>query len=378
MTIVVFAGPSLPPAAHRILDATYLPPAARGDVYRAANDGATAIALIDGYFDQVPAVWHKEILWALSRNIPVFGAASMGALRAAELAAFGMVGVGPIYEAVVSGEVDDDDVAIAHAAEEHQFRALSDALVDMRATFRAAKACGIIGASTLERLETCAKRLFYPDRSYRTVLDAMGPSSSATNAEFEALRQWLPKNRVNQKRADALLLLKHVEALQNGGFRNKPMNFVFSNTDAWLELCSSVDTSSKAATAANALHAELGLDHSAAATRTSALTRAWAVKAATDALRRPSREMVRATAEAFRREKGLLERAAFEAWLEKHDLETQREIDEFFEREAIVRSRAQPNDRLLHEALVDHLRVSGQYASLPSYLRAVRSPRVAE
>ena len=41
--------------------------------------------IIDGSFQSQPAVRHKEILWALSRGIPVIGAASMGALRAAEL-----------------------------------------------------------------------------------------------------------------------------------------------------------------------------------------------------------------------------------------------------------------------------------------------------
>ena len=52
-----------------------------------------AIGVIDGYFDGVPSVWHKEILWALSQGIRVFGGASMGALRAAELDGFGMTGV---------------------------------------------------------------------------------------------------------------------------------------------------------------------------------------------------------------------------------------------------------------------------------------------
>ena len=46
---------------------------------------AEAIGIIDGYFERVPSVWHKEILWAMAEGIHVFGSASMGALRAAEL-----------------------------------------------------------------------------------------------------------------------------------------------------------------------------------------------------------------------------------------------------------------------------------------------------
>ena len=48
-------------------------------------------------------MWHKEILFALSEGIDVYGAASMGALRAAELDAFGMRGIGDVYSAYAEG-----------------------------------------------------------------------------------------------------------------------------------------------------------------------------------------------------------------------------------------------------------------------------------
>src|SRR6188508_3485280 len=96
---VVFVGPTLAIAEARaaLPEARFLPPARRGDVYRACSGRPASIALIDGYFEQQLSVWHKEILWALSQGIRVYGAASMGALRAAELEAFGMVGVGTIF-----------------------------------------------------------------------------------------------------------------------------------------------------------------------------------------------------------------------------------------------------------------------------------------
>jgi hypothetical protein len=56
---------------------------AQGDVYRAALRAPRAIGIIDGYFERMPSVWHKEILWAMSRGIHVFGSASMGALELA-------------------------------------------------------------------------------------------------------------------------------------------------------------------------------------------------------------------------------------------------------------------------------------------------------
>ena len=122
MNAVAFLGPSLPQdQAKTFGDAILLPPARRGDIVRAINEHDPEIILIiDGYFEQVPSVWHKEILWALSQGRTVAGAASMGALRAAELDQFGMLGVGRIYQAYSCGTFapfdeafeDDDEVAV--------------------------------------------------------------------------------------------------------------------------------------------------------------------------------------------------------------------------------------------------------------------------
>src|SRR5262249_50769338 len=94
MDLVGFSGPTIDAAS---VQARYkcicLPPAARGDIHRAALRKPRAIGLIDGYFHGVASVWHKEILWAMSQGIHVFGSSSMGALRASELHAFGMHGV---------------------------------------------------------------------------------------------------------------------------------------------------------------------------------------------------------------------------------------------------------------------------------------------
>src|SRR6516165_742713 len=100
MTAVIFLGPTLSvDEARQELDADYLPPAAQSDVYLAARRQPVMIGIVDGYFQRVPSVWHKEILWAMSRGIHVFGSASMGALRAAELEVFGMEGVGAVFAA---------------------------------------------------------------------------------------------------------------------------------------------------------------------------------------------------------------------------------------------------------------------------------------
>src|SRR3712207_5593379 len=100
MNAVVFLGPTLRvEQAREILDATYLLPVAAGDVWRALRTKPDAIGIIDGYFEHTPSVRHKEILLALARGVRVYGASSMGALRACETAPYGMIGVGEVFEA---------------------------------------------------------------------------------------------------------------------------------------------------------------------------------------------------------------------------------------------------------------------------------------
>ena len=61
--IVVFLGPSLDrEEAREIQNADYRPPAKRGNVFKAANEGARIIGLIDGVFFQDSTMAHKEIL----------------------------------------------------------------------------------------------------------------------------------------------------------------------------------------------------------------------------------------------------------------------------------------------------------------------------
>ena len=136
MSLIAFLGPSLGAAEARRLapGARLLPPAGRGDLFKALGRGRRkpprVIALIDGVFEARPAVWHREILAALEEGVAVFGASSMGALRAAELWPFGMVGLGRVYGWLRNGTIlDDSEVALLHADREHGYRALSVPLV---------------------------------------------------------------------------------------------------------------------------------------------------------------------------------------------------------------------------------------------------------
>lgn len=206
---VVFLGPSLPRDEARALlpDALLLPPAGQGDVFRAVRAHAlSAVGLVDGAFLEGPAVWHREILWALERGVGVFGAASMGALRAAELHLFGMVGVGQVFAAYRDGALpgwdppfeDDDEVAVVHGPAELGCRPLSDAMVDLRATLLRAEQAGVVHRAERDRLAGLMKALHFPDRSHARLAAAADPG----------LRAWIEANAASLKADDARALLR--------------------------------------------------------------------------------------------------------------------------------------------------------------------------
>jgi hypothetical protein len=232
--IVVFLGPTLGrEEAAMLLDAVYLPPAEQGSIVRAvtAYDPAT-IALIDGAFAKVPAVRHKEILWALARGIHVHGAASIGALRAAELAPFGMRGHGFIHRWYrTTPFADDDEVAVATMPAELGAGALSDALINIRLTLKRAERRAVIPRDVRIALEDLARSLHFVDRTYERLFDLARVRFTAEWRDWiEAAESFVADHEIDQKKADAEALLRYLAA-------NPPSKhtapFVFRMTEAW-------------------------------------------------------------------------------------------------------------------------------------------------
>jgi hypothetical protein len=234
VSVFIFTGPTLSKQdVTPKLEAVYLPPAAAGDLYRVALQKPQVIGLIDGYFDSTPSIRHKEILWAMSRGIHVFGSASIGALRAAELTAFGMEGIGAIFDSYRNGELEDDDeVAIAHGPPESGFVSLSEAMVNIRHTLRSAEQANVISSATGQGLKEIGKALFYPNRSYPEIL-RLASKLGLPNDELQEFRDWLPYGRINQKQMDALLMLKVIRERLARGLSPKKVRYSFAHTTMW-------------------------------------------------------------------------------------------------------------------------------------------------
>jgi hypothetical protein len=234
MKIVIFGGPSLPPNARPAEPQfDWRPPVRQGELYRVAlNEHPAVIGVIDGYFEVTPTVWHKEILWAMAQGIHVFGAASIGALRAAELDAFGMHGIGRIYEDFRDGVlVDDDEVAVLHGPAELGYPPVTEAMVNIRATLTVAERAGVIPASAAAELTGIAKALFYKERTYCAILDRAAETGTVTQlVDFEA---WLPASRIDQKRLDALAMLDAISAHVDAGMVPLSVTYNLADTVAW-------------------------------------------------------------------------------------------------------------------------------------------------
>jgi hypothetical protein len=256
--VVVFLGPTLALIeARQFLDADYRGPAKRGDVYRASKSDPHTIVLIDGAFEADAAVMHNEILWALAKGINVWGAASIGALRAAELAPFGMMGFGEIYENYRQGVVERDDaVAVVHAPEELGHAPLSMPLVDVWATLDRALEQGILSSDEHDFLKDVARGVFYKRLSFEVLLE-IAVQVGFHRRRAEVLHQHVISNGAfSQKRADAIGALRAVSNAASS--RSLEGSFFFENTSAWEQLKIELD-SEDVAPADPALTGELEL-----------------------------------------------------------------------------------------------------------------------
>jgi hypothetical protein len=369
--IHVFVGPSLPPSAQPALQSVvYHGPASQGDVYSLVSSRPMAIALIDGYFERVPAVWHKEILWALAQGVHVFGASSMGALRAAELADFGMVGVGAVFEDFASGRLqDDDEVTLVHADASEDFRPGSEAMVNLRATLTRACQEGVLSAPAAVDLTAYAKSLFYPDRDYARLMARAKERLPAADAS--ALRDWLriKSHRVDVKRRDSLQLLSTLRQFLESQPAPQQVPWTFQHTDAWEQVRSAVSRAAVGAAYADdvtdaivlrQLEASPGAQRALQDEAALRGLRARAAKRAGFVVTEPDRTAV---LQELMREHGIRDSQELAKWLQQQCL-TEFEYDRLLDDEVCARRGARLSAFDARSELLDLLRISGRYGRL--------------
>jgi hypothetical protein len=386
VTVCVFLGPTLSLRdARNVLDAVYLPPVQQGDVHRTLlRHRPRAIGIVDGYFQQVPSVWHKEILWAMAQGTHVFGGASMGALRAAELDVFGMRGIGRVFKAYRDGRLlpfeaeafeDDDEVAVVHGPPETGCVALSEAMVNIRCTLAAAADLGVIRTTTRDALVRIGKALFYPDRAYEELL-FRAAEEGLPPSELQAFRRWLPAGRVDQKRDDALAMLAAMRDFLATDPAPARVDYVFEPSEMWdraalTSLPPEVATADEApGLSIDAMLDEVRLDGLAyAGARRAGLLRFLALEVC-ERWRAPlSDEARRDAATLLRHRLGLFGREATERWLTANDLATP-DLARLADDEARLARLDADTGMLATAHVLDQLRLAGDYERYAARARA--------
>lgn len=367
MRVHLFRGPTITQdQASAILPVTCHPPASQGDIYRVARQRPHVIALVDGVFGSVPTVWHHEILWAMTQGIHVFGAASMGALRAAELAHFGMHGVGKVFEAFLSGALEDDDeVAVLHLPQQGGFARVTEAMVDIRRTLDDAVRAEAVSPAAARCCAEVAKALHFSVRTYPDILEALRPR--LTPPEIDALAIAFDSHRRSQKLEDATEMLLTIRASADALLQRNRARYNLETTvyaDWALSSAGPVSPSAAGGVATRAILAELRLQGRPyfdtlreAKLRTFALARARSLGLDNDAA------FADGISQRFRRARGIDADERFQRWLAGNDLSHQ-EFDALMREEAAIVAAEALTQGGLESALLDSLRLRDDYTAL--------------
>ena len=193
-------------------DITIFPPVQLGSIYKILSQEFSRIIIADGYFHQVPSVWHREILNAIDYGIEVIGCSSMGALRAAELAMFGMQGHGCVFDWFHTGFLDgDDEVAVLHGSQ-HPYPNFSIPLVNVRFAAQSMTQSGLLTSSESEAITSRVKDQFYAERTIDWIQDLANFVPDASHSQQSHWKQLINSDQCDIKRIDLLSLLSSLQS----------------------------------------------------------------------------------------------------------------------------------------------------------------------
>jgi|GEM_PF-2691028 len=163
------------------------------------------IIIADGLYKSIPAPWHKELLIAIDRGISVIGTSSIGALRAAEMSDYGLVGFGKVYYYLQSSIVDDSEVAVVHCGEDDSWQPLTIAHVEVIFWIKKLLSCKLIDNCCATSILNYSKSIFFERRSFALILNEL--SRLVPNADSDKLASlWF-----SQKQLDLLQLLDQID-----------------------------------------------------------------------------------------------------------------------------------------------------------------------
>src|SRR5688572_7824218 len=197
--LCVYLGSSLAAEKARALLPISLirPPVRRGDLYRERELGVSVFVILDGVFLQQQAIPPREVIDVILDGALVVGAASLGAIRAAECWPAGMRGIGAVYRLFRSGYLASDDEVAVSFDPDNPSATSSLALVNVRFAVGRALRSRLITPELAARIVRAGECTFFADRSWKRIL---ADAEVRDPALMDALGKWDIK-RLDAERA---------------------------------------------------------------------------------------------------------------------------------------------------------------------------------
>lgn len=208
---IIFLGPSLPvQRARAILDADYRGPAKKGDLLQLILRETETVGLIDGFFLQdYPPTPIEVYNLVKKKGTVLYGSSSLGALRAAELSKYGMIGVGKIYDLFRRGVLDSDDEVAVSFTDYSSYK--SEALIDIRYNLFLAEKKSVINNETKKHILKVSRNIYFPYRTYDDILDRCKQKYPSDIHFIEQFREYLKTDKKSLKEIDAIHLLNTIK-----------------------------------------------------------------------------------------------------------------------------------------------------------------------
>lgn len=192
-------------------EVTFLPPIKRGDLKHIKS--GTAVLILDGYFASKLAIPPLECIQALRGGVKLYGASSIGALRASELYPVGFYGIGRVYQGLVRNIIyKDSDLLCSYCATTGVESSVS--MVHLKyVLYKLAKKEQLFSQKDIQnKILNLSENIYWPERTLDNLIDVA--SSTLSGPALDRLKLSLQDKALHPKRLDALHALKIVKNLE--------------------------------------------------------------------------------------------------------------------------------------------------------------------
>jgi TfuA protein len=204
--VYVFGGPSLELIPKELINKVKcFPPIKSGDLDILYSLPPSICIIIDGVFSGKRAVTIFECRELLEKGWVVIGASSMGALRAADLWSYGMIGIGDVYNMFRIGVCRSDaDVAVVYnILEDFLCEEITISMVHVRSVLHYLSTKGSIDKAKARLLICKARQISWEERMPSVLFDEWGKFLGQEKL-INKIKRHFNQPRLHPKKVDAV------------------------------------------------------------------------------------------------------------------------------------------------------------------------------